>query len=55
MFKLPHNCTNFIRYQGNVQNPLSQASAVHELLKTPGVQAGFKKGRGTRDQIDNIH
>ena len=24
----------------------------HEL---PGVQAGFKKGRGTRDQIANIH
>ena len=21
----------------------------------PGVQAGFRKGRGTRDQIDNIH
>ena len=21
----------------------------------PDVQAGFKKGRGTRDQIDNIH
>jgi len=24
----------------------------HEL---PGVQAGFRKSRGTRDQIDNIH
>ena len=24
----------------------------HELLD---VQAGFRKGRGTRDQIDNIH
>ena len=24
----------------------------HEL---PGVQASFKKGRGTRDQIANIH
>ena len=24
----------------------------HEL---PDVQAGFKKGRGTRDQIANIH
>ena len=21
----------------------------------PDVQAGFRKGRGTRDQIDNIH
>ena len=24
----------------------------HEV---PGVQAGFRKGRGTRDQIANIH
>ena len=24
----------------------------HQL---PGVQAGFRKGRGTRDQISNIH
>ena len=24
----------------------------HEL---PDVQAGFRKGKGTRDQIDNIH
>ena len=24
----------------------------HEL---PDVQAGFRKGRGTRDQIDNVH
>ena len=23
--------------------------------KLPGVQAGFKKGRGTRDQIANFH
>ena len=28
------------------------ASAVRELLD---VQDGFRKGRGTRDQIDNIH
>ena len=29
----------------------SQASTLHEL---PDVQAGFRKGRGTRDQIANI-
>ena len=23
--------------------------------EVPSVQAGFRKGRGTRDQIDNIH
>ena len=30
---------------------LKISSAVHELLD---VQAGFRKGRGTRDQTDNI-
>ena len=29
-----------------------QQYAIHEL---PDVQAGFRKGRGTRDQIANIH
>ena len=42
MFKLPHNCTH-LRLQQYV---------IREL---PDVQAGFWKGRGTRDQIDNIH
>ena len=31
MFKLPHNCIYFICYQGNAQNPPSQASTVHDL------------------------
>ena len=31
-----------------------QASAIHELW-TSRCQAGFRKGRGTRDQIANIH
>ena len=35
----------------NAQNSPSQASTVHEL---PDVQAGFRKDRGTRDQIANI-
>ena len=42
----------FALQQGNDQNYSSHASAVHELLD---VQAGFRKGRGTRDQIANIH
>ena len=33
-------------------NTSSLASTVYELLD---VQAGFRKGRGTRDQIANIH
>ena len=36
----------------NAQNSPSQASIVCEL---PDVQARFRKGRGTRDQIANIH
>ena len=34
-----------------VHFPGSQASAIY---KFPDVQAGFRKGRGIRDQIDNI-
>ena len=51
-FKLPHNYTHFIGEQSNAQNFPSQASTVHEL---PDVQDGLRKGRGTRDQIANIH
>ena len=51
MFKLPHNCTHLTCQQSNAQNSLSQASAVRELT---GVQARFRKGRGTRDQTANI-
>ena len=53
MLKLPHNCTHLIHYQSNTQNSPSQASIVHEPW-TLDVQAGFRKGRGTRDQIANI-
>ena len=40
MFKLPHNCTHLPCQQSNAQNPPRQA--------------GFRKGRGTRDLIANI-
>jgi len=54
MFKLPHNCTHLTRYQSNAQNSPTklQQYVNHEL---PDVQAGFRKGRGTRDQISNSH
>ena len=52
MLKLPHSCTHLIHELTNAQNSPSQASAVHEL---PDVQVGFRKGRGTRDPIANIH
>ena len=51
--KLPHNCTHLTRLQSNAQNSPSQASATWEPW-TSDVQAGFRKGRGTRDQIANI-
>ena len=52
MLKLLHNCTHLTRWQSNAQNSLSQASTVH--CELPDVQARFRKGRGTRDQIANI-
>ena len=54
MLKLPHNCTHLTRQQNNTQNSPSQASKVRdrELLDN---QAGFRKGKGTRDLITNIH
>ena len=56
MFKLPHNCTHLTCKQSNAQNSLSQASTVeHVNHEFPDVQVGFRKGRGTRDQIANIH
>ena len=52
MFKLLHNCTHLTCQQSNSQNSPSQVSIVCEL-RTSNVQAGFRKGRGTRDQIAN--
>ena len=53
MFKLLHNCTQLMPKQSDAQNSPSQASTYvnHEI---PDVQAGFRKGSGTRDQIANI-
>ena len=50
MLKLLDNCTHLTRWQSNAQNSPIQASA-----ELPDVQAGFTKGRGTKDQIANIH
>ena len=41
-----HNCTHLTHWQSNAQNSPSKAST--------DVLAGFRKGRGTRDQIANI-
>ena len=52
MFKLPHNCT----HASKVILKILQARLQHYVnRKLPDVQVGFRKGRGTRDQIANIH
>ena len=53
MLKLPNNCSHFMCYQNNTENPLSYASTVHDQ-ELPDGQAGFQKSRGTRNEIDNI-
>ena len=53
MFKLPQNCTHLTHQQSNVQNSPSYALTICEH-EVPDVQAGFRKGRGTRDQNANI-
>ena len=53
MLKLPHNYTYLIRWQSNAQN-LQARLQQYMNRELPDVQAGFRKGRGTRNQIANI-
>ena len=54
MLKLLNNCTHLTHLQRNAQN--SQARLQQDVNRElPDVQFGCKKGRGTRDQIANIH
>ena len=50
MLKLLHSCTSKIMLK-ILQARLQQ----YVNRDLPDVQAGFRKGRGTRDQIANIH
>ena len=54
LFKLPHNCTHLhtSKIMLKILQPRLQQYVNREL---PYVQAGFRKGRGTRDHIANIH
>ena len=53
MLRLPHNCTHLT---SKVMLKILQARLQqHVNCELPDVQAGFRKGRGTRDQIANIH
>ena len=52
--KLPHNCTHLTYFWSNAQ--ILQARLQQYVnCELPDVQAGFRKGRGTKDQIANIH
>ena len=53
MLKLPHNCTHLTHSKVvlKILQARLQQYVNHEL---PDVQAGFRKCRGTRDQIANI-
>ena len=53
MFKLPHNCIHLMCYQSSAQNSKARLQQYwnHEL---PDIPAGFRKVRGTRDQIASI-
>ena len=54
MLKLLHNCTHLTRYKVmlKILQARLQQYVNHELSN---VQPGFRKGRGTRYQIDDIH
>ena len=53
MLKLPHNCTHLTRCK--VMLKILQARLQQYIYcELPDVQASFRKGRGTRDQIANI-
>ena len=53
MLKLPHNCTHLTGYK--VMLKILQARLQQYMnCEVSDVQAGFRKGRGTRDQVANI-
>ena len=53
VLKLPHNA--LISHSGKIMLKILQARLQQYMNRErPDVQAGFRKGRGTRDQIANI-
>ena len=54
MFKLPRDCT--ISHASKAMLKILQARLQQYVnCELPDAQLGFRKGRGTRDQIANIH
>ena len=55
MLKLLHNCTH-LTHANRLMFKILQARLQQYMdRELPDVQAGFRKGRGTRNQIANIH
>ena len=54
MFKLPRNCTQLIHSSKVMLRILQARLQQYMNWELPDVQAGFRKGRATRDQIDSI-
>ena len=53
MFKLLHNCSHLARYKVMLKS-LQARLQQYINQELPDVQAGFRKGKGIRDQIANI-
>ena len=53
MLKLPHNGTHFTSKL--IVKILQDRFQQYMNREVPAVQAGVREGRGTRDQIANIH
>ena len=54
MLKLPHSCTHLMLVKFKMFKILQARVQQYMNCELPDVQAGFRKGRGTRDQIANI-
>ena len=55
MFKLLHNCTHFTFWQSMLKILYARFQQQYVNHELPDTQAGFRKDRGTRNQIANIH
>ena len=56
IYKLNYHTTALISHASKVMLKIFLAKLQQYMNRElPDVQAGFRKGRGTRDQIDNIH
>ena len=53
MWKLPHNCLYLALKQGTLEGIAVNTRGVPET-RTTDRQAGFRRGRGSRDRIVNI-